>query len=379
MGASYANIFVLDTSGRKGALEAVAAAIRATVLDDPSTTEVQHGLADRTITVAALTGERWIGVFDELADTLEVDVLVGLGVGLSVALHATVVATAVIHSDLAMAWLIDGEVIDQMARPFNVLDEMTEGETDGWDGDAERWATLIPGTDTTALRAAWETDDVFAEERLAAAADVLAIPRTWAYSGQRYLEDSRNPGKLIELRFRVNTPATPPGPPARLQLGSSPGYDRSPVGEPPADLEVMTVLLRPGDAFGPRVMGQVPLTGELIVVIDGEAMTDGLVVVDRLQVGTFTDRLTVNLVDGRNGSTAVRFARFARPPIATGGGPFAEMLMINLEGRATKVGAGRLQVTVGGSADFIESQKTVEFDVRVEIGAGRQSGRRRQH
>jgi hypothetical protein len=119
MGATFGSAFVLAPPTDES-IEAVVSAIRSVLLDDPGTTEVGAEASNRTIVVAALPGSRWIGIFDQFADQLEESGL-DLAIAVSSTLHAPLVATSCFDSDLASAWLIAKEVVDQIARPIAAL------------------------------------------------------------------------------------------------------------------------------------------------------------------------------------------------------------------------------------------------------------------
>lgn len=368
MGATFGNAFVLAPPTEES-IEAVVTAIRSALLEDPNTTEVGAEASNRTIVIAALPESRWIAIFDQFADELEESAL-DLPIAVSATLRAPVIATSCFDSDLASAWLIDRDVIDQVARPLNVLAEMSDGEAEGYEGDAEVWAMRLAGTAAGALREAWETDDVFAESRLAAAAEVLGIPPAWALSGLRYLADHDDVGERSALHFRVSRPESEVLEP--FVFGTSPGYDRSPPGQHPPDQGPTPVVLEPGDAFGPSLMGTVQVDGDLLVVMAGPALTEGLISVDVLRVVRIADpgRVTdIEVVDGRSGETPVRMAavpgRSPAPP-----GPMGSATMINLVGRASGVGSGLLQVTVGTRRAFERQQQTLEFAVTVREPTG---------
>jgi hypothetical protein len=369
MGASFANAFVWAPAGEV-TVEAVASAIRASILADPGTTETISHASDRTIVIAALPRSSWIGIFDQLADEQHDDPLEFLA-SVSTELRRPVVATACFDSDVVGAWVIDGDVIDQVARPSAFVEEMFDNP-DGMEGDADAWASRIEGVDAEELRQAWETEDVFAETRLAAAAEVLGIPAVWATSGLRSLAHQDDVGSLTTLRFRVERSDDDDVEP--LGFGPSPGDDRSPPGQwPPTDGSPMPVLLEPGDKFAPSVLGWVTIDGALQVIIAGSAQTDGLVTVDRLRVemdvlgpsGVSHVNIDVDIGDGRIEDMPVRLAVIERAARSAPPGRLGNGIRIGLNGRAKKVGQALLDVTVGTQERFEERQQTVTFEVTV--------------
>ena len=368
MGSTYANLLVrVDPAGTVSA-DRVADVIRSSVLTDSETTEVDEGAANRTITIASRAGTPWIGVFDEAADRMgDEEALLGLGAALSTDLGTVVIATAVFDSDLALAWLIDGKVVDQMARPMDVLEEMT-GDTDGAEGNPLRWAAAFPAIDTAALVSAWETDDVFAESRLIAAGAVLGIPREWAESGYRYLADADDPGDLTVLRFRGGS----------RRRGAA-GFD---VDDELEDLEVPGFAVEVGKAFDHpiNIIGGAADARPMMIVVGGEALQSSLVTIEEARFdwmeafpGPILNGPHVALIDGLAGGNPVRYGSGAIPPPnpaprdATS--VFGRTLVIRLIGRATTVGSGRLQVTWGSKDRFESEQATWNLTIEVHGGS----------
>jgi broad specificity phosphatase PhoE len=379
VGATYANLLVHASPGNEISADAVVAIVRSWVGQDPATKEVEHGIADRAVFVATHPATRWIGVFDQAADnTGDDDLLVGLGEALSRGLGTVVVATAVFDSDLARAWLIDGEVVDRMARPIEVLDEMTDGEIGGWDGDPDRWTAAIPGFDASALRAAWETDDVFAESRLEAAGALLGIPSGWTRAGYSYLEDQVDPGVLTLLRFRTVSEEPVVTAPRFIAAGWSPGYDR---GNPPTDTVAGRLVAEVGDRFDPliNVLAEGNAADAVLVVLHGPALIRGLAALDQIQIVTVASivnqsglgPITVDLSDGRAGDEPVRFAVVELAPTVQALQAFLPWThSIQILGSAAKAGSGALEITVGPRDAFVEGQctTTVEIEIRARSG-----------
>lgn len=320
MGAFYTNIQV-HTAGRP-AVEihaSIAAALRARLLadgleEDPSLADED---AERVILLAPPGPEPWIGVYDSAIDDQDTDLLRALGETLSQVSSPAV--TVLVHdSDILELRLCQaGSQVDVYNSFPDYFEDEPGEERTGPTGDPARWASLlVDGATPDTLRAAWETQDVFADDTLARLADLFEWSAERCATSCRYLlEDGDDLSQYTRLAFRPASqpsrggpggPASPiplfaDGPPRLVQAG----------GRQIVELAVGSQLQLIGANF--RSAGG-PGTG-IRISIWGSVLDEGLLEVRGLRAGWRTaDRglrhHDLVLEDGRSeGGTPLRHGR----------------------------------------------------------------------
>jgi hypothetical protein len=193
--------------------------------------------AERVIMIGPAGPESWIAVYDSATEDQDTEKLHALAEMFS-RVGAAAVSVLVHDSDiLEMCLCRDGAQIDLYNSFPNYFDEDAEGRAPA-SGEATRWGVaLASGATPEALRVAWETQDLFAEDTLTRVAPLLGWDSARYAVGYRYLpEIVSGLSAFTRLAFRTSTPkrrlsVVAEGPPRLVQAGGQ-GSLSVPVGSP---------------------------------------------------------------------------------------------------------------------------------------------------
>ena len=190
MGSTFSNIQV-HTHGRDSSalLEGVVALLYKTLRADgflPAETEQS---CDRSILLAV--GPTWIGVYDELCDEPCQDVAERLASELSRQLATHVLTILVYDSDVLDLALFDsGALIDRFNSNPQYFGKASAEERKSLRGRPDHWeAVLAPGTPSTALRAVWRAQKLFAEDTLRGTGALLGLDEGYVGLGFKDLRE----------------------------------------------------------------------------------------------------------------------------------------------------------------------------------------------
>ena len=240
---------------------------------------------DRTLLVASSSD--WVSVHDELCDEQRLDVLERLAAELSRALETQVITILVHDSDILDLRLFDsGTLSDRFNNRPDYFEEVSEDEREAARGNPDRWrSVLATGAGPSALRSAWDKEQLFAEHILDDAAQLLGIDAKRARVGFRYLQEDDLELEGVELSklgfrhaVRPTFEARAEGPPRFMFGGSSAGVSATvghsmqlagsvhSVGGPSRGLSVVVF----GDALDRELLS---ITSVQLVVTAGEQQT----------------------------------------------------------------------------------------------------------
>jgi len=184
MGSSFENVQVyIGSQDKKTAHQTIIDALDALVLrGDYAETEADHpDNADLTLIVSPVSDEAWISVYlyHEWGRCIPEEFLFPrLAQALSAEVSYPVVGILVHDSDvLRLDYYQGGALVDQFDNEWVMGYERSEAPPDRIrDGHPERWRDLLrPGTAPDALRAAWNKEEVFIEDRLTIMAFLLGM------------------------------------------------------------------------------------------------------------------------------------------------------------------------------------------------------------
>lgn len=165
-------------------------------------------LADRSV-ILQLSSDRWISVYDQRLDEQDMDAMDVLGTTISDHTGVPAVGFVVHDSDLLLMRLYrNGRTADTIINDLDLFNEMSdESRPRKRNGLPSKWAEVCaPGVHPAELKAIWEQETVFADDALALAAELLAIPAEAALRGYEietaFRQDSIKDGQAKVLHFR---------------------------------------------------------------------------------------------------------------------------------------------------------------------------------
>jgi len=164
--------------------------------------------ADRSL-ILQLSSDRWISVYDQRLDEQDMDAMDVLGTTISARAGVPAVGSVVHDSDLLLMRLYrNGRTADTIINDLDLFNEMSEGSRPRKrNGLPSKWAEVCaPGVHPAELKAIWEQETVFADDALALAAELLAIPAEAALRGYEiepaFRKDTFKDGQAKVLHFR---------------------------------------------------------------------------------------------------------------------------------------------------------------------------------
>lgn len=229
--------------------------------------------ADRSIILQA-SSDRWISVYDQKLDEQDLNAMDAIGTTIA-RLGVPAVGTIVHDSDLLLMRLYrNGGTADTIVNDLDIFNEMMEGKRPRKrNGLPSKWAEVCaPGVEPEQLKDIWEKETVFADEALARAAELLAIPDAAVFRGyeenpevqQAAVEDGQR--RILHFRSMLrpcdsHDIAWPDGP--KLEFADRVVHAAGDVGVPS---NVMCGLNNKGQAFA-----------GVDVLIWGPAIDEGIV------------------------------------------------------------------------------------------------------
>jgi hypothetical protein len=206
MGAFFTNVQVAIGQRRPADVrDAIVGTLRASVsgaglVEDAALADED---AARVIYVGPSDADGWISVYDDATEDQDEDRLRALAEALSRAGDAAVNILCHDSDILDMHLCRDGAEVDHYNNFPNYFDDGADERAPA-EGDAALWQpVLVPGTTPETLRAAWEVEDVFAEDTLARIAPLFGWDMDRCSVGVRYLpEAEQDLGGYARLVFR---------------------------------------------------------------------------------------------------------------------------------------------------------------------------------
>lgn len=164
--------------------------------------------ADRTLALAPSANGKWITVYDGESEEQETEVMDELLTAISKQLQTTLIGVTVHDSDLlSMRMYENGSLIDYFSNEYMYWDrEPTPEEKHSFDGDPEKWKPLLGENTPDALREAWDTEEVFVEDRLYKTAKLLDMEHKHCLTGYNYNHKAQY---LTKLRYNYGTKRQP--------------------------------------------------------------------------------------------------------------------------------------------------------------------------
>jgi hypothetical protein len=204
---------------------------------------------------------------------------------LSQAVNGVAVGASVFDSDvLRLVLAQNGRLLDEYdSMPGYFEDEPGSGAAAAT-GSPEAWAEVLRPSSPDDLRAAWNADEVLAEDKLAAVAKLLGIGVQRATVGYSYVRAEEAAGLRTRERYTV----------LRFRQPTLP----APVDEGAAAASIPVLLMAPEMEFGGRIRAGTEFSTNwgvmsggaagrgLAVVAWGEAITSGLVRLDVVEIVT---------------------------------------------------------------------------------------------
>ncbi|MDC3953165.1 hypothetical protein [Polyangium jinanense] len=275
MGAFFTNVHVRLPKG--ASFEPFRAALIAAAEEEGAELCAEGAEPDRTVLILGPNKHGWVSIYDERTEGQDQALLDGLAALASRALGAPAITVLVHDSDvLCMDLFAEGACVDRYnSHPSYFGEEADESDAEEVSGHPERWASRFAlGISAAELSAIWSGKELFAEATLAETARALGAPPERMGVGYRYL-DEKTRAKATALRFR---------------LRERPGYEAAAAG--PTVLVAQTVGESVPARFSVGDELRVSLTTHnhggpsqgLQVVAWGEAITQGLVKVERFEV-----------------------------------------------------------------------------------------------
>ncbi|MDI4649189.1 hypothetical protein [Cohnella hashimotonis] len=209
MGTFLASIQVLaGAGGVDRLLEGLAGVVREKILEADYEETDDPASADRSV-LLQVSSDSWISIYDQRLDEQDIGELDALGKAISARLGVPAVGAVLHDSDLlVMRLYLNGKLADTIVNDLDLFNEMLAGSRPRKrNGVPSKWTAVCePGARTDDLKGVWEQKTVFADDALALAADLLAIPREAALRG--YGQEPASPsglsadGQQFGLHFR---------------------------------------------------------------------------------------------------------------------------------------------------------------------------------
>ncbi|RAP75701.1 hypothetical protein [Paenibacillus montanisoli] len=133
--------------------------------------------ADRSL-ILHVSSDRWISLYDQKLDEQHLDEMDALGKAIS-RVGVSAVGSVLHDSDLLVMRLYqNGRMADTIINDLDLFNEMSEGSRPRKrNGQPSKWSEVCaPGVSPADLKAIWEKETIFADDALALAAELLAIP-----------------------------------------------------------------------------------------------------------------------------------------------------------------------------------------------------------
>lgn len=316
--------------------------------------------ADRTILIEC--GDGVISVLDEATEGQDADEMSALASSLSLALSAPAMTVTVHDSDVLYLTLFDehGEEVDAYNSHPSFFGEVSASEKKRVAGAPEKWRALLrTGATTHDLARTWKEKKLFCEETLGATLDLLGLERARAMVGFNYAQQSERAYERFAFRARVR-----------------PAYETKVTGAPRFSTMSYAQTLEVSRGFPVHVTYSAKNEGGasrgMRVVLSGEAITRGLLTLDRCQlvIGQPQDRNVVEAPFAATGKgdgarLTAAFPDVEIPPGSAGElgfGPgvdprkmvaamYASNVHANIHGTGGSVGSGALRIQFVPSAD----------------------------
>ncbi|MBO7745344.1 hypothetical protein I8J29_14120 [Paenibacillus sp. MWE-103] len=204
MGTFIANIQVLaEGRNRSALLDELETAITDKLINGVYELADDAASADRSLLLRAAS-DRWISVYDQRLDEQDVHAMDAIGTAIS-RLGVPAVGSIVHDSDwLLMRLYRNGGTADTIVNDLDAFNAMMEGgRKRKRNGLPSRWAEVCAaGVEPGRLKEIWESEELFAEDALARAAELLAIPAGAALRGHEP-EAEVQPGGAADAESRV--------------------------------------------------------------------------------------------------------------------------------------------------------------------------------
>jgi hypothetical protein len=284
MGASFANVHVKPV-GRVSTPTQLARAVRG-IAGAEHWIPARRNEAERSFLLAEGPGGWW-SVYDEQLDfTPSPEMMREHCIRLSQAVNGVAVGASVFDSDvLRLVLAQDGRLLDEYDSMPGYFEEEQGSASAAASGNPEAWADLLRPSAPEDLRAAWNADEVFAEDKLAAVAKLLGIAVERATVGYSYVRAEEAAGLRTRERYTVirfrQPPLTVPADEGDAAVATAPVLLMAPEME-------FRERIRAGSEFSTNwgVMSGGAAGRGLAIVGWGDAITSGLVRLDVVEIMT---------------------------------------------------------------------------------------------
>jgi hypothetical protein len=332
MGRFFTNVHVRASERSSDARAAIVA-----VLESRAAADGLHAVGpaesfDRLVAIGLASGSPWIAVADEATESQDVSTLEDLAKRLSRTIHGHAVSVLVHDSDVLDLRLFEnGRRLDHFVnQPDYSSDRALSAKArEALQGNARAWAPLLKdGASVEALEQAFRSTPLFAEETLAAVAQLLGFGEGYDL-GANDLRQDTSPG--FELRYfaRPATTSTLAGTPPAFAAGAwTPSLTLS-VGEPLR--WALSVVNQGGPANG------------IAVRVSGTAIERGLV---RIASATCALSRANDDVERTTAELNAKDGRVEFPAVKVPSFDASRAMFVALEGSAAAEGGGALDVRV---------------------------------